>query len=86
MEKVYGSAINRLIRSSEVKQAAVYHAGRVLAVAQADPPVDTGAYRSSLHVEETEKGAAVVAGVDYAKYVEADQGVLARALNKTPKE
>jgi hypothetical protein len=51
--------------------------------AQASAPVDTGAYRDSIHVETVHTDRMVkrvVADVDYAMVVEADTGNLARSL------
>lgn len=57
---------------------------QVLAKAEASAPVDTGAYRDSLHIEHVTTDRAVVrvvAGTDHAWIVEARTGNLARALD-----
>lgn len=59
-------------------------AQRALSAAQGTAPVETGAYRDSLHIEtdHTDRMAKrVVADVDYAMVVEANTGNLARALD-----
>ena len=51
--------------------------------ARSSAPVDTGAYRDSIHLEETHTDrlvVRVVADVDYAMVVEANTGNLARSL------
>lgn len=57
---------------------------RVLAEAQSSAPVETGEYRSSIHIEQatTDRVAIrVVADSDHALVVEAKTGNLARALD-----
>lgn len=57
---------------------------RVLQVAQADAPVQTGAYRDSLHIvqETTDRAVVRVAGgTDHDWIVEANTGNLARSLD-----
>lgn len=52
--------------------------------AKATAPVDSGAYRDSIHIETDHTDRMVkrvVADVDYAMAVEADTGNLARALD-----
>lgn len=59
-------------------------AEKVLAAAQADPHDASGAYEASLHIEEAHTDrlvVRVVAGVPYSHVVEADFGVLAKALD-----
>jgi hypothetical protein len=59
-------------------------AERVLGAAQADPHDDTGAYEASLHVETVHTDRMVkrvTADVPYALVVEANFGVLSRALD-----
>ena len=56
----------------------------VLSAAQGDPHDDSGAYESSLHIEEAHTDrlvVRVVADVPYAHVVEANFGVLGRALD-----
>ena len=55
----------------------------VLSAAQGSAPVDSGDYQASLHIEEDHTDrmvVRVVADVPYSHVVEADQGVLSRAL------
>lgn len=59
-------------------------ANAILSRAQSNAPVDTGAYRSSLHIESDRTDRMVkrvVADVDYALVVEAEHGVLAKAMS-----
>lgn len=59
-------------------------AERVLAAAQADPHDDSGAYEASLHIEEDHTDrlvVRVVADVPYSHVLEANYGILARALD-----
>lgn len=59
-------------------------ADRVLQLAKANAPVDTGAYRDGLHIEQdsTDRVAVRVAGgTAYDVIVEANTGNLARALD-----
>jgi hypothetical protein len=61
------------------------HAEPVLAAAQADPHDDSGDYERSLHIEEARTDrlvVRVVADVPYSHVVEANYGVLARALDR----
>ena len=54
-----------------------------LSRAKASAPVDTGAYRDSLHIETVHTDRVVkriVSDVDYAMNVEADTGNLSRSL------
>lgn len=58
-------------------------AEEVLGRAQASAPVDTGAYRASLHIETDHTDRMVkrvVAGTDHAWVVEAKTGNLAKAI------
>lgn len=61
-------------------------ANKALAEAKATAPVDTGAYRDSLHIEHRQSGhrqvAEVVADCPHAMGVEAVTGNLARAARK----
>lgn len=56
----------------------------VLSAAQGSAPVDSGAYSASLHIEEDHTDrmvVRVVASVPYSHVVEANDGVLGRALD-----
>jgi hypothetical protein len=73
-----------LLKSSEVRAMLTDHAQPVLSAAQADPHDDSGAYEASLHIEQATTDRAVVrvvADVPYSHVVEANYGVLARALD-----
>ena len=81
--KMRSSGARALLRSAPVRAALQPHAERVAAAARSTAPVDTGAYRDSIHVETatTDRAVArVVAAVPYARIVEARDGTLARAL------
>lgn len=59
-------------------------AASVLSAAQSDPHDDSGAYEASLHIEEDHTDRMVVrviADVPYSHVVEANFGVLGRALD-----
>lgn len=73
-----------LLNSSAVRAMLTEHAQPVLEAAIADPHDDTGAYERSLHIEQATTDRAVVrvvADVSYSHVVEANYGVLARALD-----
>jgi hypothetical protein len=58
--------------------------GAVLSVARAGAPVDTGAYRDGLHIEQATTDRVVVrvsGSTGHDMFVEADTGNLARALD-----
>lgn len=78
------SGMGALLRSSEVRSELTSRAESVLSAAQSSAPVASGEYRDSLHIEQAETDRAVVrvvAGTDHAWIVEANDGVLARALD-----
>lgn len=73
-----------LLKSGEVRSELTKRAEAVLSAAQSSAPVESGAYKSSLHVEQATTDRAVVrvvADVDYALVVEANTGNLSRALD-----
>ena len=73
-----------LLKSSGVRSFVTSRADAVLSAAESSAPVDTGAYRSSLHIEQATTDRAVVrvvADVSYALVVEAETGNLSRALD-----
>lgn len=81
--KLNSRGMGAMLNSAEVRRELTNRASRVLAAAQAAAPVDTGAYRASLHLQQATTDRAVVrvvAGTDHAFVVEADRGTLARAL------
>jgi len=73
-----------LLKSAEVRDALTERAEKVLEKAKADAPVDTGAYRDGLHIEQdtTDRAAVrVKGGTDHDWAVEAETGNLSRALD-----
>jgi hypothetical protein len=79
-----GRGMKELLHSSEVRDDLTRRATPVLAVAQASAPVESGAYRDSLRIEQATTDRAVVrviADVDHGLVVEAKTGTLARALD-----
>lgn len=77
------SGMGELLKSAGVRSLLAVEAEAALARAQGSAPVDTGAYRSSLHIEEvtTDRAVArVVANAPHAMIVEANTGNLARSL------
>jgi hypothetical protein len=68
------AGIAELGRSKGVLNAMVENAERAAAEARSIAPVDSGDFQDSIHVEVSSEGnqpeAQVVAGVDYAVYVE----------------
>lgn len=84
--KLNRKALAEVLDLPEVTDATEKAAAVVLAAAKALAPVDTGNYRSSLHVEQVPALGGgtkfrVGAGTDYDVYVEADHGTLAKALD-----
>lgn len=76
--------MGELLKSAEVRDALTQRAERVLAAAKAAAPVDTGAYRDGLHVEQATTDRAVVrvsGDTDHDWILEAKTGNLARALD-----
>lgn len=77
------AGVRTLLRSEEVRALLTPHAEQTAARARASAPVDTGAYRASIHVEHATTDRAVervVADAPHALLVEARTGNLARAL------
>lgn len=79
------AGVAELLKSAGVASELEERGNRVLATARALAPVVTGEYRDSLAAETDEHPTRVVvhvlAGVSYAMDVEAEHGVLARALD-----
>ena len=78
------AGMGALLNSGEVRAMLTGHAESVLAAAQADPHDDSGAYEASLHIEQATTDRAVVrvvADVPYSHVLEANYGILARALD-----
>ncbi len=81
--KQSSKGIEALLKSSGTASMLRGKAGPVLSAAQANAPVDTGAYRDSLRLEDDTTDRAVVrvvSDVAYAVLVESQTGNLARAL------
>lgn len=73
-----------MLKSSAVRAELTRRAERALAAAQETAPVNTGAYRGSLHIEQDTTDRAVVRVVadDWkAAIIEANTGNLGRALD-----
>jgi hypothetical protein len=78
------AGMKALLNSGEVRAMLTGHAEGVLAAAQADPHDDSGDYERSLHIEQATTDRAVVrvvADVPYSHVLEANYGILARALD-----
>lgn len=76
--------IRELLNSSEVRDELTRRAERVLAKAFSDAPEVTGNYKRSLHIEQATTSRAVVrvvADAPHSHLVEANHGVLSRALD-----
>lgn len=82
--RLKSSGMKEVLNSSGTRSMLTDKAGPVLAAAQASAPVDTGAYKASLHIEQATTDRAVVrvaGGTDHDWVVEAKTGNLARALD-----
>lgn len=82
--KINHGGMRALLNSSEVRAELTKRAERVLSAAQSSAPVDTGAYKDGLHIEQATTDRAVVrvaGGTDHDWIVEANTGNLARALD-----
>ena len=80
----YGAPFREILNSGGVRSLLTSKAAGVLSAAQASAPVDSGAYRASLHIEQATTDRAVVrvvASVPHAFVVEANTGTLSRALD-----
>lgn len=76
--------LRQILNSRQVRADLTRRGRSVLAQAITDAPVDTGAYRDSLSIEQATTDRAVVrvvADVDHAVLVEATTGTLNRALD-----
>ncbi|WP_235738995.1 HK97 gp10 family phage protein [Nocardioides alcanivorans] len=81
--KLNSGGIAELLKSDKVRAFTTARAERVLAAAKASAPVDTGAYRDGLHIEQVTTDRAVTrvqGGTDHDWVVEANTGNLAKAL------
>lgn len=77
--------MGNLLKGSKVRADLTSRMERALAHAKATAPVDTGAYRDGLHIEQatTDRAVVRIAGsTDHDFIVEADHGILARALDQ----
>jgi hypothetical protein len=82
--KLSDIGMGELLNSDDVRSALTERAQQILAKAKADAPVDTGAYRDGLHIEQATTDRAVVrvsGSTDHDWIVEAKTGNLARALD-----
>ena len=82
--RLNSAGMKALLNSAGVRAELTRRAGPVLAAAQASAPVDSGAYRAGLHIEQHTTDRAVVrvkGGSDHDLVVEARTGNLARALD-----
>ena len=80
----YGAPFADILKSSGVRALLTEKAGNVLSAAQSSAPVDSGAYKASLQIEQATTDRAVVrvvASVPHAFVVEANEGTLSRALD-----
>jgi hypothetical protein len=77
---------DRIMQTASVRDVVKKKAAEALAIAQATAPVDTGAYRDSLKLEQHQaqyRSAWRVVGTDKkTMLIEAKLGVLARALKQ----
>lgn len=77
---------SEILNSDDVVGIVTNIANQVESVAKANAPVDTGAYRDSIHVVVKRRGkrtvAAVVASSSHSMLVESRTGNLARALGQ----
>lgn len=81
--KLNSAGVGELLKSAEVRAQCTKAAEGVLGRAKGNAPVDSGAYRDSIHIEQdtTDRAAVrVVADVPYATIVESKTGNLARSL------
>jgi len=78
------AGMRELLRSDGVRHELTRRMDGVESAAKASAPVDSGAYRDSIHVEQDTTDRAVVrvvADADHALVVESKTGNLARALD-----
>lgn len=82
--RLISGGVKEVLNSSGTRSFLTTEAGKVLAAAQSSAPVDTGAYRAGLHIEQATTDRAVVrvaGGTDHDFVVEAKTGNLSRALD-----
>ena len=83
--RLNSAGMKQLLNSAEVRAELTRRAKPVLAAAKADPHDDTRAYEDGLHIAQATTDRAVVRVVsgDWKGHIlEADYGVLARALDQ----
>lgn len=81
--KLSHGGMRELLNSGTARAALQGPAQTILARAKASAPVDTGAYRDSLHIDEDRTDRVVLrvgSNLDYAVAIQADTGHLARTL------
>lgn len=84
--RLHSPGVRELLNDPGVRAELARHADRVEAAAKAGAPVESGAYRESIHRESVTTDRAVervVADVPYALLVEAKTGNLSRALGSS---
>jgi len=82
--KIHSAGIRELLNSSEVRSDLTDRGERVLSAAESNAPVASGEYRDGLEIQQDTTDRAVVRVVGTAPHsliVEANHGVLARALD-----
>lgn len=82
--KLNRAGVGEMLKSAGVRAVLTDYAGNVLAAAQADPHDETGAYEAGLHIEQvtTDRAVARVVSGDFKGHIlEADYGILSRALD-----
>lgn len=82
--KLNSAGMKALLNSAGVRAELTRRAGPVLAAAQSTAPVESGAYKAGLHIEQatTDRAVVRVAGsTDHDLIVESKHGTLARALD-----
>lgn len=82
--KLKSAGVKALLNDPGVRAELTRRAGPVLSAARASAPVESGAYRDSIHIEQGTTDRAVVrvvASVPYAMTVEASTGNMARSLD-----
>lgn len=80
---LHSAGVADVLKGRKTRDLLRAHAERVASAARSSAPVETGAYRESIHVEDvtTDRAVArVVASAPHAHLVEARVGTLARAL------
>jgi hypothetical protein len=77
--------VGEVLRSEKTRHECTRRAEPVLSTAKSGAPVDTGAYRDGLHIEQltTDRAVTRVSGsTDHDFIVEANTGNLARSLDQ----